>query len=148
MNLKNLMVETKSAWVNYPGLEGFEVEVTNLGREKLIALRKNCLETRFDRKTRVPIEELNEKKFVTEFTNNTIKGWKGLKFKYLEELMIVDISSFNPEDELEFTPENAALLVGNSTYFDSWLNEVVFDLDNFRSRRIEPVVAKTGAVSK
>lgn len=48
MNLKNLMVDTKSAWVAYPGFEGFEVEVVNLGREKLIALRKSCIETRFD----------------------------------------------------------------------------------------------------
>ena len=35
--------------------------------------------------------------------------------------------------EVEFSEENAEILVTNSAEFDTWLNEVVFDLDNFRS---------------
>jgi hypothetical protein len=34
---------------------------------------------------------------------------------------------------MEFTEANAQVLVENSTEFDNWLNEVVFDLENFRS---------------
>ena len=34
---------------------------------------------------------------------------------------------------MEFSEENAQSLVENSTEFDNWLNEVVFDLENFRS---------------
>ena len=35
---------------------------------------------------------------------------------------------------MEFSEENAQLLVENSSEFDNWLNEVVFDLENFRSK--------------
>ena len=42
--------------------------------------------------------------------------------------------------ELEYSQENAMLLMSNSTEFDQWLNEVVFDLANFRGG------AETGAV--
>ncbi len=41
----------------------------------------------------------------------------------------------DPKDELEFSIENAEVLVNSSTEFDTWLNEVVFDLDNFRTGR-------------
>ena len=35
--------------------------------------------------------------------------------------------------ELAYSEDNAEILVSQSTEFDTWLNEVVFDLDNFRS---------------
>lgn len=136
MNLKNLMVDTKSAWIAYPGLDGFEVEITNLGRERLATLRKSCTELKFDKKrfgTHQGVEQINEKKFVRAFTNETIRNWRGLKLAYLEDLMLVDISSEDPNKELPYTQDNAELLVSNSTEFDTWLNEVVHDLNNFRS---------------
>lgn len=148
MSLKNLMVDTKDAWIDYPGLDGFSVHVTNLGREKIVALRKNCIETKFDRKSKLPIEELNEKKFISEFSKATIKDWKGLKYKYLEELMLADISSVNEDDELPFSVEDAEILLSNSGDFDRWLNDSVFDLENFRSGGAKKSVAKTGTVSK
>lgn len=146
MNLKNLMVETKDAWVDYAGLDGFKVRVVNLGRDRLNALRKGCIETTWDRKLRSPIESLNEKKFISEFTRESIKDWKGLKYKYLEDLMLVDISSVDPDSELPYDAESAELLVSNSADFDNWLNSVVFDLDNFRTKRDGRVVEETGEV--
>ena len=148
MSLKNLMVDTKDAWIDYPGLEGFKVHVTNLGREKIVALRKSCIETKFDRKSKMPIEELNEKKFIAEFSKATIKDWKGLKYKYLEELMLCDISSVDEEDVLPFSIEDAEVLLSNSGDFDRWLNDQVFDLENFRSGGGKKAVGKTGEVSK
>lgn len=148
MNLKNLMVDTKSAWVSYPGLDGFEVNVVNLGRERLVNLRKSCVETRFDRKSKLPIEELNEKKFIRAFTDATIKGWRGLKLSHVEQLMLVDISSEDPNAELPYDQDNAELLVSNSADFDTWLNEVVFDLENFRSKRDRGNVETPGEVAE
>lgn len=148
MNLKNLMVDTKEAWVAYPGLNGFEVNVVNLGRERLVALRKSCVETSFDRKTRLPQETLNEKKFVRAFTDATVKGWRGLKLSYLEQLMLVDISSEDPDAELPYNQDNAELLVSNSADFDTWLNEVVFDLEQFRSKRDRADVGTSGEVAE
>jgi hypothetical protein len=133
MQLKNLMVDTKAVWVDFPGLEGFSVEVVNLSRKELANLRKKCISTKFDRKTRQAVEDINEEKFVQEFTSAVIKNWKGLTMEHLETLLLVDVSNENPKKELEYTSENAETLVSSSTEFDGWLNEVVFDLDNFRT---------------
>tara|TARA_X000001316_G_C922461_1_gene37924 strand:- start:9046 stop:9492 length:447 start_codon:yes stop_codon:yes gene_type:complete len=134
MELKSLLVDSKTAWVEFPGMEGFEVELANLSRKELVNLRKRCTTNKFDRKLRVFNEELDEQKFIVEFTNAVIKNWKGLKLKYLEEILLVDLKEQDLETEMEYTEENAKVLVENSQEFDNWLNEVVFDLDNFRNK--------------
>ena len=144
MDLKKLMVDTKAVWVDFPGLPGFEVEVANLSRKELTGLRKKCTTTKFDRKTRQAVETLEEEKFITEFSKAVIKNWKGLTLEHLETLLLVDIDGQDPKKELEFSEENAETLVSSSTEFDTWLNEVVFDLDNFRAKPEEPVARKTG----
>ena len=133
MDLKKLMVDTKAVWIDFPGLEGFEVEVANLSRKELNGLRKKCITTKFDRKTRQAVEDLDEEKFVTEFTNAVIKNWKGLTLEHLETLLLVDIEGQDPKKELDYSQDNAETLVSSSAEFDTWLNEVVFDLDNFRT---------------
>jgi len=132
MKLKDLMVDTKSAWIDFPGCPGFQVEVANLARKELLTLRKKCIAQKFDRKTRQMVEDLDEDKFVKEFSAATIKGWKGLKLKYLEDLLLVDLNNQDPDTELEYDQEQAEVMVQNSTEFDNWINEVVFDLANFR----------------
>ena len=143
MELKKLMVDTKSAWMDYPGLEGFSVEVVNLSRKELTALRKRCTTTKFDRKTRQPVENLDEDKFVTEFSQASIKGWKGLTLEHLETLLLINSEGEDPKAEVNYSLENAEILVTNSAEFDTWLNEVVFELDNFRSEPKRVVPKKT-----
>ena len=133
MELKSLLVDSKTTWVEFPGLNDFEVELANLSRKELVALRKKCTANKFNRKTRAFEETLDDDKFVKEFTQATVKGWRGLKLVYLEDLVLVDLKGKDTESLLEYTDDNALLLVENSTEFDNWLNEVVFDLDNFRT---------------
>ena len=147
MDLKSLLVDSKTAWVDFPGMDGFEVELANLSRKELVNLRKRCTTNKFDRKTRMFNEELDETKFVTEFSGATVKGWKGLKLKYLEDLILVDLKGQDKESEMPYSKENAEVLVENSSEFDNWLNEVVFDLENFRSREPEAPVKKASPVS-
>jgi len=147
MDLKSLLVDSKTAWVDFPGMEGFEVELANLSRKELVALRKRCTSNKFDRKMRVFNESLDEQKFLAEFTEAVIKNWKGLKLKYLEDMILVDISNQDPEVEMPFTQDNAKLLVENSSEFDNWLNEVVFDLENFRSKTKGTPTPKASDVS-
>ena len=147
MDLKSLLVDSKTAWVDFPGMDGFEVELANLSRKELVNLRKRCTTNKFDRKTRMFNEELDETKFVTEFSGATVKGWKGLKLKYLEDLILVDLKGQDKESEMPYSRENAEVLVENSAEFDNWLNEVVFDLENFRSREQEAPVKKASPVS-
>jgi hypothetical protein len=134
MELKKLMVDTKAVWVDFPGLSGFSVEVANLSRKELNGLRKRCTTTKFDRKTRQAVENLDEDKFVVEFSLSTVKNWKGLTIDHLSSLLLIDTENQDLSKEVEYSIENAEVLVSSSTEFDTWLNEVVFDLDNFRSK--------------
>ena len=147
MELKSLLVDSKTTWAEFPGLDGFEVELANLSRKELVNLRKNCTESKFNRKTRMFEESLNDEKFVKDFTEATVKGWKGLKLKYLEDLILVDLSGQDPESVMDYSDENAQVLVENSTEFDNWLNEVVFDLENFRTKEPAKTVKKAKPVS-
>jgi U3 small nucleolar ribonucleoprotein component len=148
MKLKDLMVDTKTAWLDFPGAPGFEVQVANLSRKELVALRKRCIQQKFDRKTRQMVEELDEEKFVAEFTKDTVKNWRGLKLKYLEDLLLVDLKGQDLEAKLDYDEEQAQVLVQNSTEFDNWINEVVFDLANFRRAGAgEPLDALRGVAN-
>ena len=148
MELKSLLVDSKTNWVEFPGLDGFEVELANLSRKELIALRKRCTSNKFNRKTRAFEEVMDDDKFLKEFTNATVKSWRGLKLKFLEDLLLVDISKQNPNGVMDYTEENALILVENSNEFDNWLNEVVFDLEHFRSAEQAKVKGQTSPVSK
>tara|TARA_R100001443_G_C3321415_1_gene170137 strand:- start:461 stop:910 length:450 start_codon:yes stop_codon:yes gene_type:complete len=148
MELKSLLVDTKTVWVEFPGLDGFEVELANLSRKELVALRKRCTQNKFNRKTRGFEETLDEEKFIVEFTNATVKGWRGLKLAYLEDLVLVDLKQQDPEKELPWSAQNAQHLVENSSEFDNWLNEVVFDLENFRTAKPRKDKQETKTVAK
>jgi len=143
MDLKSLLVDSKTTWVEFPGLLGFEVELANLSRKELVNLRKKCTINKFNRKTRQFEDELNDEKFVVEFTKATVKNWKGLQLGYLQDLLLVDLKGQDSEAEMEFTEENAQQLVENSSEFDNWLNEVVFDLENFRNEEQGKTIQKT-----
>jgi hypothetical protein len=142
MDLKSLLVDSKTTWVEFPGLIGFEVELANLSRKELTNLRKKCTINKFNRKTRQFEDELNDEKFIVEFTKSTVKNWKGLQLGYLQDLLLVDLKGQDEKAEMEFSEENAQSLVENSTEFDNWLNEVVFDLENFRSHEQGKTVQK------
>jgi len=129
------MSPSKTVSIDFPGFSGFSVQLTYLAREELLKLRKKCLTTKFNKKTHQPEEQLDEDAFLVEYVGAVIKGWSGLKYRYLEELLLVDTSELDPEDTLPFTRENAELLMRNSSSFDSWVTETVGDLENFTGRK-------------
>ena len=131
VSLKSLMTPSKTVAVEFPRFKDMTVDLCYLAREELVKLRKKCLTTKWDKKTHQPIEEFDDEKFIVEFCKAVIKGWKGLKYSYLEELLLVDISGLNPEDCLPYTQDNAELLMKNANDFDTWVTETVGDLENF-----------------
>lgn len=131
ISLASLMTPSKTVSVDFPGYEGMVVELTHLAREELLKLRKRCITTKFNKKTHQPEEDMDDDKFLTEYCKGVIKGWSGLKFRYLEELLLVDISGLDPDDALPHTQENAELLMRNANSFDTWVTETVGDLENF-----------------
>lgn len=131
ISLKSLLVPSKSVEVEYPGLPGFKVNIAFLSRETLLNIRKKSTKTTF--KNRQASDDFNEELFLQLYVENAVKGWSGLKLSYLEQLVLVELGNQNPEDELEFTAENALYLMKNSSNFDAFVSEQVTDLGNFSS---------------
>ncbi len=132
LNLNTLLVPSKSMEVEYPGLVGFKVNVSFLSREELVKIRKKATKTVF--KNRQPVEELNDELFLQLYVQNVIKGWSGLKLRYLEQLAPVDLTGQKDvEQELAYSEENALGLMKSSADFDAFISETVTDLQNFQS---------------
>ena len=135
VSLASLMTPSKTVSIDFPGYDGMKVSLCYLAREELLKLRKKCVTTKFSKKTRQPEEILDEDKFLVEYCKAVIKTWSGFKYSYLEELLLVDISGQDPDDELMYTQENAELLMKNANDFDTWVTESVGDLENFTSNK-------------
>jgi len=131
VSLATLMTPSKTVTMDYPGIDGFKVDITYLAREELLKLRNRCLKQKFNKKTRQFEEELNDDTFLTEYVKGVIQNWSGLKYRRLEELLLVDVSHLDPEDELPFSQDNAELLMKNAADFDTWVTETVGNLENF-----------------
>ena len=131
VSLSSLMTPSKTVGLDFPGYTGMPVDICYLAREELIKLRKRCVTTKFNKKTHQPEEELNDDKFLVEYCKAVIKGWSGFKYRYLEELLLVDISDLDPDDELPYTQDNAQTLMKNSNTFDTWVTETGGELENF-----------------
>ena len=131
VSLKSLLTPSKTVSMEMPGFDGFEVKLTYLAREELLKLRNRSVKQVLNKKTRAYEEQLDNDKFLVEYCKAIIKGWKGLKYKYLEELLLVDTSEVDLEDELAWTHENAEILMKHSGDFDNWVSETVGELENF-----------------
>jgi hypothetical protein len=133
ISLKTLLVPSKSLEVEYPGMPDFKIQIAFLSRETLQAIRKKSTKTSF--KNRQPVEELNDELFLELYVKNAVKGWSGLKLKYLEQLAPVDLTGQDADAELEYSEENALYLMKNSSNFDSFVSEQVTDLGNFSASK-------------
>jgi hypothetical protein len=132
-SLKTLLVPSKPLEVEYPGMPDFKIQIAFLSRETLQTIRKKSTKTVF--KNRQPVEEMNDDLFLELYVKASIKGWTGLKLKYLEQLAPVDISGQDSEAELEYNEENALQLMKSSSNFDAFISEQVTDLGNFSTSK-------------
>jgi len=131
-NLSDLLTPSKTATIDFPGYDGFKVNVTYLAREEMLKLRKKAVSTKINRRTRQPEEDLNEEIFLKEYCKAVIKGWSGLKMKYLAQIIPIDEDKLTDmEATLPYSLENARILMENSNDFDAWLTDTVGDLANF-----------------
>jgi hypothetical protein len=129
ISLKSLLVPSKTVEVEYPGFPDFKVTLSYISRETLINLRKKSTKTTY--KNRQTGDEFNEDLFLELYADAAVKSWSGLKFKYVNLLVPVDVSKFDQEDFLGFSKENALMLMKNSSDFDTFISEKVNDLGNF-----------------
>jgi len=135
VSLESLMVPSRTVSFDYPGYSGLTFELCHLAREELIKLRKKCVTSKYNKKTHQPEDSFDEELFLELYCGAVVKGWAGFKYRYLEEFLLVDTSKFEPDDTLPFTPDNAKNLMKNADGFDTWVMEMVGDLENFTGNK-------------
>lgn len=136
MQLASMLKDKIEAWVEVDGYPGFEVHLNYLARTELDKLRKKCTTSKFDRRTHQKVEETDPELFIQSFVKACINNWKGFTLEYATKLLPIEAPEDVPlKSVIEFTEENAYSLVKESSEFDTWLNEVIFDLDNFRKSK-------------
>ncbi len=134
MELKSLLAETKEIEIEFPGMDEFVVKVVYLSKEQLRKIGEKSKTIGFDKKTHQPTESIDDKLFTKLYVEKALVGWKGLKYEYLQELVLVDPSTLPEEGELEYTKGNAVELVNSSKDFDSWISSVISDISLFNKR--------------
>lgn len=143
-----MLLPEKTVTFDFPGLEGFEVDLVFLSKESNQKLYKKCQIQKFDKRTREPVTEFDEDLFLKLYTSSIIKGWSGLKLKYLSELVLADVPEEMQEDDLEYTEDNALELMKNSQVFDNWVASQISDLGKFTSTASKPSLPKSKSTSK
>lgn len=139
ISLQSLLTPEKVVEVDYPGFDGLKLKIAFLSREEIVKIRKKCTVTKFDKRTRQPVDELDEELFLKTYVSAVLKGWKGLKYTYLQDLMLVDLSSIKDvNEELEYTQDNALILMKNSQELDSFITEITSSLTNFMKYSSQP----------
>jgi len=131
ISLKSIIKETSIIEEEFPGYNGFIVTVAYPGRNALVEARKGATIEKMNRRTQQVQQEFDEDKFLEKYVDLVIKGWKGLKVSYLQEIALVDAEGLDPEDEIPFNHDNALVLIRNSPVFDNWITEVANDMENF-----------------
>ncbi len=129
--IKKLMVTEKVTSVEFPDIDGFVVDLCYIGRERMVKIRNQSLEYRFNKRTRQREEEVNNEKFLEAYAEAVIKGWSGLTIRGLSNLIPVDTSSVDPSEAVPYTAEDALLLLKNSTIFDQFITDSINNFEVF-----------------
>jgi len=135
--IKNMIAEQSSIWVEYPDIEGFEVNLAYLTREDLMKIRNASLTYKFNKRTRQREEEVDNDRFLENYAEKAIISWKGLKVKHMPALMPVDISGMDANDDIEYSNEDAIELLKNSTVFDQFITDTMNDFEQFSKKKAE-----------
>ena len=132
MQLSKLIIPITTTTFDFPGMDGFTVQIAYLTRDELLKIRKKSTHTKFDKRTHTPTEEVDSDLFQDLYVKAVVKGWSGLSWKYLGKLLPIDLSLVEDEaGELEYNHDNAMELMRNGPDFDGFISDTVAELENF-----------------
>lgn len=134
LNIASLVLDSKSMTFEYPGMDGFSVELAYLSKTKIAELRKSCEKVKYDTNLQIPVPSIDEEKWLEVFCKEVIRNWEGFKVKHLVNLILIDEEGLDLEEEVPYNLENAVALLTKSPAFDGWVNSRISDLGNFRNR--------------
>lgn len=122
------MVTEKVTEVEFPDIDGFKVQLCYVGRDRMMKIRNQALVYKFNKRTRQREEEVDNDKFLEAYAEAVIKGWNGLTVKGLSTLLPIDTAGADPKEIVDYSQEDALLLLKNSTIFDQFVTD---SLNNF-----------------
>ena len=129
--IANLHAQETTIEVEYPEIDGFIISLVYLNRDELTKIRNKSLSYKFNKRTRQREEEIDNDKFLEEYTKKAIKGWKGLFVKDLPQLLPIDMTTADPQEEILYNEEEALQLIKNSTVFDQFITDAMQDYEQF-----------------
>jgi len=135
--IKNLMIEEKIIEVEFPDSDGFLVKLSYVGRDKLMKIRNRALVFKFNKRTRQREEEVDNDKFLEEYSREVIRGWKGLTIRELARILPIDTAGADMTKDVPYSEEDALELLKNSTIFDQFVTDCMNDFEIFERDAIE-----------
>jgi len=131
------MSKETTNWVEYPEIDGFEVHFKFLSREDLLKIRNKSTVLKLNKKTRAKEEVVDNNRFIANYAEATILGWRGLKIKNLPDLLPMDVTGMNGNTEVVYDSDEAVELLKNSTEFDEFVTETLNDFQLFTNKKAE-----------
>jgi hypothetical protein len=129
--IKNLMINDKIVDVEFPDSNGFFISLAYLSREKLLKIRNRSLVVKFNKRTRQRDEEVDNDKFLEEYSREVIRGWRGLTLRELARIMPIETTGANMDEVISYSEEDALELLRNAPSFDQFITDCMNDFEIF-----------------
>jgi hypothetical protein len=138
--IKNLMISDKIIEVEFPDSNGFFVNLAYLSRDKLVKIRNRSLVVKFNKRSRQREEEVDNEKFLEEYSREVIKGWRGLTIRELARIMPIETNGANLDQQVPYTEEDALALLQGSPIFDQFVTDCMNDFELFEREKADAQV--------
>ena len=145
--IASLHAQETTVDVEFPDIEGFVISLAYLNRDDLMKIRNRSLSYKFNKRTRQREEEIDNDKFLEEYTKRAIKGWKGLYVKNLPQLLPIDMSNADPNEVIDYNETEALELIKNSTVFDQFITDAMQDYEQFTIEKKEQEIKNSKSTS-
>ena len=145
--IASLHAQETTVDVEFPDIEGFVISLAYLNRDDLMKIRNRSLSYKFNKRTRQREEEVDNDKFLEEYTKKAIKGWKGLYVKDLPQLLPIDMENADPNEAIEYNESEALELIKNSTVFDQFITDSMQDYEQFTIEKKEQEIKNSKSTS-
>lgn len=135
--IKNLMISDKIIEVEFPDSNGFFVSLAYLSRDKLVKIRNRSLVVKFNKRSRQREEEVDNEKFLEEYSREVIKGWRGLTIRELARIMPIETANANLDQQVPYSEEDALALLQGSPIFDQFVTDCMNDFELFEREKAD-----------
>jgi hypothetical protein len=136
MNLKDLVRKDVVNDVVFDKENNVLVKLLYLPRSEVQVIMNRNTKMELNKKSHKFEEVMDGEKLTKDMARTVVKGWKGLTYRYLSTVVVLDETKIPSLDtEIDFNDENLMFLVDNSYEFGSWIVDSVRDASNFSEKK-------------